>query len=185
MRKNSPLMMFIFTSLIMFSGLNAQQITDDLKYPKLTTAQQNYRDASGEFPTAWVTTILQNAPHLFVSSVEVGGATSTTVDRYVAVAPTKLQVLEAKLIITKVQTGTGNRPIPSFVGITATDTTVIALGDTIELAGAIGDVYTLTVTTANATVADDTKLCLRYKTPAQTITVPIEGKLEYVWKSVP
>lgn len=186
--KKSPMfvMLILFASLLMFSGItDAQQISDDLKYPKLTTALQNYRDASGEFPTAWVTTLIQNAPHLFVSPPEVGGATNTTVDRYLFVAPTKLQILEAKLILTTVQTGTGNRPIPSLVGITTTDTTVIALADTIELSGAIGDVHEVVLNTSNVVVADGTKLALRYKTPAQTITIPIQGKLQAVWKSVP
>lgn len=186
--KKSPMlvMLLLFASLFVFSGItDAQQITDDLKYPKLTTSLQNYRDAYGEFPTNWVTTIIQNVPHEFVSGPETGGTTGTTVDRYVFVAPTKMQILDARLIVTTVQTGTGNRPIPSLVGITTTDTTVIALADTVELSGAIGNVHTLVVDTDNNTVEENTKLALRYQTPSATITVPIQGKLQAVWKSVP
>ena len=153
-----------------------------MTFPALTDAQVQQLDFNNANNSLLALSLLQNLPVVQVTDIITAGATDTTVDDYVFVAPCKLQILDAQFITTTVQTGAGNTPTVSLRAGAANE-----VGNTgaISLGGAVGDAAELTLDPTKTTVAAGTKLVLRAVNPAGTITVPLAGKLQFIWNAIP
>ena len=149
-----------------------------LQFPLLTDAQVQAKDFMNGNDTASLA-ILQNLPYVNVSAALAAGATGATTNEHIFLAPCKLEILEAKFITTVVNTGTSNEPEVKLLA----DAAIVGVSGAIVLAGAaVGDVATLTLDAAEVVVEAGTKLILRIVNPTATITTPLTGKLQFIWK---
>jgi len=149
------------------------------QFPLLTNAQVLAKDFMNQGDTVKALDLLQNLPYVNVSAALAAGATGVTTNEHIFVAPCKLEILEAKFITTAVNTGTSNEPEVKLLA----GTDIVGVSGAIVLAGAaVGDVATLTLDAAEVVIAAGTKLILRIVNPTATITTPLTGKLQFIWK---
>ncbi len=149
-------------------------------YPQLSNAKVQKKDFMNQNDAELALYHLQNLPFVVVTDEHTGGASDSTANDYVFVAPCKGEVLGAKFIKTQVNVGTGNTPTVRLVN----GSNVVAELATIALGGAIGDVNSLTLDSAKVALAAGDKLVFRIVTPASTVTTAIKGKLQIEWKPV-
>jgi hypothetical protein len=124
--------------------------------------------------------LLQRLPYVVVTDIAVAGASDATAAKPAFIMPCKGEILEAKFIITKVQTGSGNTPAVRLVhGATPT---VVGTSAAIALSGAIGDAKNIVLDAAKTELAAGTVVVVDIVNPAGTITVALEGKFQITWK---
>jgi len=150
-----------------------------VQFPLLTNAEVQAKDFMNQGDITKALDLLQNLPYVNVSSALAAGATGVTVNEHIFVAPCKMEVLQAKFITTAVNTGSGNEPV---VKLMAGTDEVGASGAVVVAGAAIGDVASLTLDSAKVVVASGGKLILRIVNPGGTITTPLTGKLQFIWK---
>lgn len=150
-----------------------------VQFPLLTDAQVEAKDFMNNGDAVTALHLLQNLPYVNVSSALAAGATGVTTNEHIFVAPCKMVILEAKFITTVINTGSGNEPEVKLLAGSA----VVGVSGAIVLAGAaVGDVATLTLDADEVEIAAGTKLILRIVNPSATITTPLTGKLQFIWK---
>jgi hypothetical protein len=149
-----------------------------VKFPVLTDAQVAEVDFFNNHNAMRALDVLQNLPYVLVSGILAAGATGDTTNEHVFVAPVKGEILEVKFIMTTVQTGTSNTPVVKLMNGTAE----VGASAAIALSGAIGDVASVVLDTAEVDFAAGDKLIFRIVNPTATITVAIQGKLQIIWK---
>ncbi len=151
-----------------------------MKFPALTDEQVQAKDLFNNHNALLALDLLANLPYVGMSEEITAGASEATVNKYVLIAPTKGEVLDAKFITTTVQTGTGNTPTISLVN----GSDVVATKADLALGGSIGDVTALTIDAEKKTFEAGDKLVLSVINPAGTITVALKGKLQLIWRAV-
>lgn len=149
-------------------------------YTKITEKQVESYDKYGMHNAIKVGAILAALPGNFVTPNVTAGATGATVTENVFVCPTKLNITKATFVIGVVQTGADNTPTVSLYNLTKAET--IGVTAAIALAGTIGDKKTLVLTAANVDCNEDDVLQMKIINPTATITVALQGKVQFDWE---
>lgn len=147
-------------------------------FPQITDAKVQSKDFMNQNDAQLALFHLQNLPYITVTAEFAGGASGSTVNDFVFVAPCKGEVVDVKFIKTVVNVGADNTPTVRLVN----GSNVVAELATIALGGAIGDVGSLTLDSAKVALAAGDKLVFRIVTPTATVTTAIKGKLQIMWK---
>lgn len=151
-------------------------------YPKFSAAAIENKDKYGQHNSIETGKVLMNLTYPVMSQKAVAGVTDTTTNTIAFIMPTKAVVEKARFVISKVQTGTGNTPTVNLYNLTKSE--IVAAGSAIALAGSIGDVSTLTLNADNVDIAEGDVLAVQIVNTDGTITVAIEGHIEFDWHSV-
>lgn len=149
-------------------------------FPQITDAKVQAKDFMNQSDAQLALYHLQNLPYVIVSDESAGGASDSTTNDYIFVAPCKGEILKADFWKTVVNTGTGNTPVVKLVN----GSNVVGETAAIALSGAIGDVHALTLDSAKVSFAAGDKLVFRIVTPASTVSAALKGKLQFIWKPV-
>lgn len=147
-------------------------------FPQITDAKVQSKDFMNQNDAQLALFHLQNLPYITVSAEVTGGASGSTVNDFIFVAPVKGEVVDAKFIKTQVNVGTDNTPVVKLVN----GSNVVAETAAVALSGAIGDVHALTLDSAKVALAAGDKLVFRIVTPSATVTTALKGKLQIMWK---
>ena len=150
-------------------------------YSKFSQAARDDHDKYGLQNAIETGLALNNLAYPVMSQNGVAGSTGATTNTIAFIMPTKGTIEAARFVISVVQTGTGNLPVVNLYNLTQSE--IVAAGTAIQLAGAVGDVSQLALTTANAEIAENDVLALQIVNPAGTITIALEGQLEFDWHS--
>lgn len=151
-------------------------------YPKITTEMVSQKDFyNNPANVASAMEYLKDLSFNHVSQDVTAGASGATVTEYAFVAPTKLQIVEAKFLVVTPQVGTGNTPVVKLQ-VGSDD---IAASAAIALSGSAGDVKPLVVDQDKKVIAAGSVIKLAIVNPAGTITTALKGKFQFAWNSIP
>jgi len=151
-------------------------------YPKITTEMVSQKDFyNNPANVAAAMEYLKDLSFNHVSQDVTAGASGATVTEYAFVAPTKLQIVEAKFLVVTPQVGADNTPVVKLQ-VGSDD---IAASAAIALGGSAGDVKPLVVDQDKKVIAAGSVIKLAIVNPAGTITTALKGKFQFAWNSIP
>lgn len=150
-------------------------------FPQISDAKVQAKDFMNQNDAQLALYHLQNLPYITVSAEVSGGASGSTVNDFIFVAPCKGEVIDVKFIKTQVNVGADNTPTVRLVN----GSNVVGELATIALGGAIGDAGSLTLDPAKVALSAGDKLVFRIVTPTATVTTALKGKLQLIWKPKP